>query len=143
MDNGAPGTCKLMDDEWGYDCAVTGTNSCLFVDADETPYILLCAEPDHGCLINVLTEVMTATCTPGMGTCTTPPEGQTFPNTCQDNNVVRTCRASQPVAYTCGAGTCEGGLCRMPAGEMCSRQADTIYVCGTGLTCSTTDYVCE
>jgi hypothetical protein len=124
----ATGVCALIADDYGYDCAVSVGDDCIFQDSTG-PFIALCGGTEPGCVISD----DDAVCQEDVGTCVEADEG-----TCLGDAIVLLCNVSQPTLLDCGAagGSCDDAgddpLCvDIPEGGACGGE----FICADGLDC--------
>lgn len=139
---GAAGECKLINEQYGHDCAVSGTGACAKIDGNDFESEL-CAATSGGCITTISGDTLGSACTAELGTCTDPGEDQQFTAYCVNNFVIDWCVYGQPQGWDCETGTCEGGKCKESAGGPCDPTHTFPYECNAGLTCNQQTWLCE
>lgn len=102
--------CALVDDAYGYDCAVVPSGPCLF-DVDGQVTQAHCAGAAPGCLVDLAGEGRTL-CVEDAPACA--PDGAAA---CDGDRSIVACRNTQPLIVDCasGGGTCGAdGACAFP-----------------------------
>lgn len=130
----AGGRCLQIDSEYGYDCALPTEGSCVFSDATGQLLPTFCANPNDGCVLDLIGD-QGFVCTADVAVCEQAPAGQTFAPTCNGDNLVLDCLpGDQPLAMNCGSngGNCQDDVCQAPVDASCD---GTLVVCAAGLSC--------
>ena len=126
------GSCVLISNEYGFDCAAPTGESCLYQDPNGQPMPTFCANATDGCVADV-NGTDGFTCRPGIPSCSASAASQSA--TCQGDLLYLSCLpGDQPLAFDCSSngGTCADGACQAPIGESCD---GIVIQCGDGLTC--------
>ena len=130
---GSGATCRLIDNDFGYDCAFPTGESCLYDSgADIVP--LSCSDDGDACLIDVTNE-KGFVCTENVPLCTVPAANEVFTPVCDGDFLFVDCLAGQqPLGYDCAAngGTCTADGCRVGQNALCD---ELVFICEAGFVC--------
>lgn len=124
------GTCVMIDDQYGYDCALPTNEPCAF-QGQQGLIPTFCSVPTDGCVVDFASEAGFV-CTPNVPACT---QADPYPPTCNGDLLYVGCLpGDQPLAFDCASagGTCASGACEIAEGGQCDGQT---FVCASGTTC--------
>ena len=133
------GSCTLIDDVYGYDCAVAQGQVCQFLDENNLPVFAYCQGTTPGCVEDLAAARIQ--CTTLAAPCVPVATGDYVP-TCVGNVLTLDCRSGQPVGVDCasGGGVCLDGQCQqlpqdLPCGDL--------FTCAAGSVCNAPTQTCQ